>query len=265
MDHCSSRRAFVGAAAAALVSIPALYSRGDLSVAFANEDPAPSDDIMRITCENGFNCYLIEGEDGCVLVDTLSKDFPEVVIDACEGKDVGLIVLTHAHWDHCGSAAILAEHFGCPIALCKSDENLITDNWAQPVEANEDAPGSDAFLERVTPGLQGAEFDAFAPDFWLQDGDSLEGFGVDATIVALPGHTLGSVGVDVHGTDLIVGDTLINNQTEPLPALIVHDKPALVASMNKIAALGPRTILYGHGDPTANWLDGKPVQRVLGA
>ena len=37
----------------------------------------------------------------------------------------------------------------------------------------------------------------FKPDIFLKDGDSLSGYGVNASIIALPGHTDGSIGIDV--------------------------------------------------------------------
>jgi len=36
----------------------------------------------------------------------------------------------------------------------------------------------------------------FKPDIFLKDGDSLSGYGVNASIIALPGHTDGSIGID---------------------------------------------------------------------
>ena len=56
-------------------------------------------------------------------------------------------------------------------------------------------------------------------------------------------------GVDVEGTDLIVGDAL-DNWITPATGHLYSDKNALKASAEKIRALGPRKIYYGHGKPT---------------
>ena len=83
----------------------------------------------------------------------------------------------------------------------------------------------------------------------IKEGDDLSGYGINAKIIELPGHTKGSVGVDVEGTDLIVGDAL-DNWIAPATGHLYSDKNALKASAEKIRALGPRKIYYGHGKPT---------------
>ena len=88
-----------------------------------------------------------------------------------------------------------------------------------------------------------------AKTFYIKEGDSLSEYGIDAKIIELPGHTKGSVGVDVGGTDLIVGDAL-DNWITPATGHLYYDKEALEKSAAKIRALGPRTIYYGHGKPT---------------
>ena len=77
----------------------------------------------------------------------------------------------------------------------------------------------------------------------------LSEYGINAKILELPGHTKGSIGVDVEGTDLIVGDAL-DNWITPATGHLYCDKDALKTSAEKIRALGPRKIYYGHGKPT---------------
>ena len=61
----------------------------------------------------------------------------------------------------------------------------------------------------------------------------------------------GSVGVDVEGKHLIVGDAL-DNWIRPGVAHLFHDRGAARKSAEKIRALGDRTVYYGHGKPTKN-------------
>ena len=92
---------------------------------------------------------------------------------------------------------------------------------------------------------------AFAPAVFLRDGDSLESYGIPAQVVELPGHTDGSIGLDVDKKDLIVGDALMN-MFYPTVSMLYHDRKAMLRSAEKIGDLGTRTIYFGHGNPVKN-------------
>ena len=55
-------------------------------------------------CYTGSNCTLIEGEDACVLVDTLSGELPgddaAAAFKAITDKPIKAIIVTHFHNDH---------------------------------------------------------------------------------------------------------------------------------------------------------------------
>ncbi|WP_442808014.1 MBL fold metallo-hydrolase, partial [Trinickia soli] len=66
------------------------------------------------------HCHLVIGATGCVLVDTGTPGSEEKIERALKEngrgfRDVTLIVITHAHTDHAGSAARLRELTGAPI------------------------------------------------------------------------------------------------------------------------------------------------------
>jgi hydroxyacylglutathione hydrolase len=46
----------------------------------------------------------------------------EMETDGIDAKEIGLIILTHAHPDHCESARLVKEGSGAPVALHKADE-----------------------------------------------------------------------------------------------------------------------------------------------
>ena len=84
---------------------------------------------------------------------------------------------------------------------------------------------------------------------FVKEGDDLSPYGIPAKIIELPGHTLGSIGVDVNGEHLLVGDAL-DNWIFPATGHLYYDRDALRSSAAKIRALGSRTVYYGHGKPT---------------
>ena len=193
------------------------------------------------------NCYIVsEGKDA-ILVDTASGQAYEKVLKECSKYKMRLIVLTHVHFDHAENAAKLSEHFGIPVAFHVSDENLFESFDNQPMK-------SYGIVGKVVLGmslkvLRNTVVKRPENVLYIKEGDDLSEYGINAKIIELPGHTKGSIGVDVEGTDLIVGDAL-DNWITPATGHLYSDKNALKASAEKIRALGPRKIYYGHGKPT---------------
>ena len=85
----------------------------------------------------------------------------------------------------------------------------------------------------------------------LREGDSLSSYGIDAQVLALPGHTDGSIGLDVEHRHLLVGDALMN-MFYPTVSMLYHDRDAMLESAGKISSMGSRTIYFGHGKPVSN-------------
>ena len=193
------------------------------------------------------NCYIVsEGKDA-ILVDTASGQSYEKVLEECSKYNMRLIVLTHVHFDHAENAAKLSEHFGVPVAYHAADENLFESFDNQPMK-------SYGIVGKVVLGmslkvLRNTVVKRPENVIHIKEGDDLSAYGISAKILELPGHTKGSIGVDVEGTDLIVGDAL-DNWITPATGHLYSDKNSLKASAEKIRALGPRKIYYGHGKPT---------------
>ena len=215
-------------------------------------------EIHRIKCGNG-NCYIIEnGVDG-ILVDTGKKEFVNRVMEACRQYHVKLIVLTHAHFDHAENAAKISNALGIPIGMSEKDCNLIQSNASQGLSA-------ETFLGKIVLSVSLKDFsvrtlEEFKSDIFLKDGDSLSGYGVNAGIIALPGHTDGSIGIDVDKKGIIVGDALMN-MFYPTVSMLYHNKSEMLDSAGKISRLGNRTIYFGHGKPMSNkqWVKQRTVR-----
>jgi len=204
--------------------------------------------IIRIQCGNG-NSYIVEGKNGSILVDTGKMEHRKRVLEACKDKSIRLLVLTHTHIDHCQNAKYLSEQLDIPIAIHKKDEILINDYLNQRLEANT-LLGKIVLAASVELFKKG-EIPLFQPTFYLEEGDSLEAYGVDAKIIDLSGHTDGSIGIDVEGDGVIVGDALMN-MFYPTASMLWHNNEQMLKSAKKIEKLGERMIYFGHGKPVKN-------------
>jgi glyoxylase-like metal-dependent hydrolase (beta-lactamase superfamily II) len=68
------------------------------------------------------NCYLIETDTGCILIDAGGSNKrtnieKELESAGCNPGNLKLIVLTHGDFDHTGNAAYLRKKFGTKIAM----------------------------------------------------------------------------------------------------------------------------------------------------
>lgn len=204
--------------------------------------------IHRIAGGN-VNCYIVADNDKAILIDTGRKKYRDKILKKCKEFHVRLIVLTHGHMDHCQNAAYLADALQIPIAMNEKDRNLIPDNRVQPLSAN-------TFLGKAVLSVSLSCFEkdileAFEPTVYLKVGDDLRGYGIDAKIVELPGHTDGSIGLEIDGDKLFVGDALMN-MFYPTVSMLYTDEREMLASAKYISELGEKTIYFGHGKPKRN-------------
>lgn len=205
-------------------------------------------EIHRIKCGNG-NCYIIENGTNGILVDTGKREYVNQVIEQCKVYQVKLIILTHAHFDHAENAAQISEIFGIPIGMNEQDCDLIQSNLNQPMYATN-------ILGKVVLSASMRDFSIrtmskFKPNILLHDGDTLFDYGFDAQIIALPGHTIGSIGIDVDKKYLIVGDALMN-MFYPTVSMLFNNREQMLESARIISNIGDRTIYFGHGKPVPN-------------
>lgn len=204
--------------------------------------------IHRIKCGTD-NCYIVENGRNAILVDTTSAPGYEMVLEECGKYNLRLIVLTHVHFDHAENAAKIANRFGIPVAIHKADLELFESFDKQPIK-------SYGLVGRIVLGmslkvLKETKVEKPSNLIYVSEGDSLSEYGIDAKIIELPGHTHGSIGVDVEKKDLLVGDAL-DNWISPATGHLYTDLDELKKSVEKIKSLGDRTLHYGHGKATKN-------------
>jgi len=99
-------------------------------------------------------------------------------------------------------------------------------------------------------GKNKMNLEKFQPDIFLQDGQSLQEYGLNAKIIHVPGHTKGSIVILTDEGDLFAGDTLVNTKNKkPETATIIENPIELKASLEKLQTLGAKKVYPGHGQP----------------
>jgi hydroxyacylglutathione hydrolase len=197
------------------------------------------------------NCYLLETPSGFILIDTGSSKGRGALLrklqDAgCNPGHLDLIVLTHGDFDHSGNAAFLREQFGARIAMHQHDAGMVErgDMFFNRESGN-------ALLRRIIPTVfRFAKSDRFKPDLYLDEGDELSEYGLDARVIRLLGHSGGSIGILTADGDLFCGD-LLDNTKAPTLNSIMDDWSAGKTSVEKLKSLEIHTVYPGHGRPFA--------------
>lgn len=195
------------------------------------------------------NCYLVETDSGFVLVDTGGSNKRtelenELASAGCKSGNLDLIVLTHGDFDHTGNAVYLREKFGAKIAMHRDDSGM-----AEHGDMFWNRSSGGALFRIIAPILFGfPKSNRFKPDFYVEDGTDLSGYGFDAQVLRLPGHSKGSIGIRTAGGDLFCGD-LLENLKEPATNSIMDDPAACEASIEKLQGFEIKAVYPGHGKP----------------
>ena len=221
--------------------------------------------------------YLWDWGDGLTVVDSGVPGSAEAILDAVHqlGRtpaDVSEIVLTHCHNDHRGSADELAAKTGAEVVAHRLEAPYVRGERPQqpPVLIDFERPIAEMVLAS-TAGHPGPATDA--PDDLeglarrlvasiappppvpvhreLAEGDTLAG---GATVVHIPGHTVGSIAVHLPPTSsrpgvLFTGDTLASVEGRVIAGVFNVDRPALYRSIQRLAALDFEVACFGHGAP----------------
>ena len=148
------------------------------------------------------------------------------------GLRLGLLVLTHGHWDHIIDAAAFQSVLGAKVAIHAADAPLVR----QPSTAPFELPLTVAPCE---------------PDRLLFEGEALAIGSLQALVLETPGHTPGCVCLHLPTAEaLFSGDTLFAagmGRTD-LPG---GDEQRIAQSLGRLAALPSHTRVYpGHGPAT---------------
>ncbi|MFC8625502.1 MBL fold metallo-hydrolase [Streptomyces anulatus] len=192
--------------------------------------------------------YLWRDGTDLTLIDAGDIDSAAAIEDAIRtlGLDpagIRRIVITHGHRDHYGAAQELADRHGAEIIAHALDAPVVRGEHPVP-----EPDLLDWELPLWEHGLTVPEAPPTRVDREVTGGEVLP-FGDGARVVHAPGHTAGSIAIHLphHGV-LFTGDTVASVERVMLGVFNV-DRAEAAATFRRLAALAPRTVCVGHGDP----------------
>jgi glyoxylase-like metal-dependent hydrolase (beta-lactamase superfamily II) len=211
------------------------------------------------------NAWALQAGDGIVLVDT-GMDEPgsmatlERALERTQHRleDVRLIVITHAHPDHCGQAMPIAARAGCEV-------------WIHPAFAATASPRPGDWLERRLEVGRQSGVPAERLERWADarkesrsgiagtlasDRDLLPGVEIDSDVgswqvIETPGHAPSHVCLHQPERRLLIsGDHLLGRVSVYFDVGLTPDPVGeFLASLDKVDALDARLALAGHARP----------------
>jgi glyoxylase-like metal-dependent hydrolase (beta-lactamase superfamily II) len=202
------------------------------------------------------HCYVLEGEDGRMLVDTgLAVPELEALLRSELDGPIERILITHFHPDHVWGGEVARDVSGASVFQGRLDYEQCervwgSQDWPERIAAwfrmhGAPAEVADQVLEQARAALPLIRF-ARDPEP-LRDGDVVAGW----QVLELPGHADGHLGFLRDGV-LAAGDHLLPDIT-PAVGLYPDSRPdplgAYLDSLERTIALQPRLALPSHGEP----------------
>lgn len=164
-------------------------------------------------------------------------------------EDIELILITHGHSDHVGSASEMKSLTGAKIAMHHSEAKWLENPTMPP------PPGVTAWgrmfmsLRRFIMPVQ--EVEPARVEILIGDeGMSLRDREIPGKVLWTPGHTMGSISVLLDSGDAFVGDMAMNMfplTLRPGLPIFAEDMKTLRKSWRKLLEAGAKRIWPAHG------------------
>jgi hydroxyacylglutathione hydrolase len=204
----------------------------------------------------GFDCCYLIQDQGVIFIDggtpgkikTFLKGIEKLSI---KPKEIKLIVITHGHWDHIGSARDIKEKTGAGIALHENEKEWL-EKSLKPMPPGVNRWGkilsSAITLFRPLVNVPATTVDVVIGN----DGLSLAEYGISGRVICTPGHSSGSVSVLLDTGDAFVGDMAMNEfplALRPGLPIFAEDLDQLKKSWRVLLDQGVKTVYPAHGKP----------------
>ena len=201
-------------------------------------------------------CYIIK-QRGSIMVDGGSPNKIQSITNSFESfavnpDEIRLVVLTHGHFDHAGSAKDVRNITGAQILIHEGDRHFLESAkmiWP---------PGVNAWGKISSKLFKGmlrnaVKFPETKADIVMDSKEfSLEEYGIDGKVVHTPGHTPGSLSVLLDSGDAFVGCMAHNGlpfRLQPGFPIYAEDIEQLKKSWEILIRMGAKTVYPGHGNP----------------
>ena len=197
------------------------------------------------------NAFLVKGVEAAILIDSGPKGSEGIILETLDRlglgpEDLKLLILTHAHYDHAGSAGRVRDLTGCRILVHRSEADRLRKGVTS-------IPGGTRWKAKILVALGRpltrliASYPGVEPDLLSDEEYDLRPHGIPGSILHTPGHTAGSQVVFLENGEMITGDTMFGIPGKLHFPPFAEDLQLLLNSWQKIRDLPVGQFYPAHG------------------
>jgi len=206
------------------------------------------------TIKLGFDqCYLI-GDKDWIMIDAgqsnKKKQFLKKLTDfGIKPEQIKLVIITHGHWDHIGSAKDIKEITGAKIAMHENEKE-----WLEKSIIN--LPPGVTLWGKIFSNIMSffkplIKIPSTKVDIVLDNKSVfLNDYGIAGSVEYTPGHSSGSVSIILETGEAFVGDLLMNKlplRMSPGLPIFAEDLSKVKQSLELLLEKGVKKIYPAHG------------------
>ncbi|MDR1886017.1 MAG: MBL fold metallo-hydrolase [Synergistaceae bacterium] len=210
--------------------------------------------IHRIRLD-GVNAWLMESGGRWLLFDSgkprsAGSLLAGIRSAGCSPRDISLVVLSHAHYDHVGGASAIRELSDAPVVIHRLEAEVLRSGKFVISDGLNALGRMKAFIGRRLVPKRFFAFTPVDPDLIVDGSMRIDGCGFAAAIIHTPGHSEGSISVQTNDGDLFAGDLAI---TQPLSGIWRHmpiygsSTDDIKRSWRMVLDMGAKRIYPSHG------------------
>lgn len=194
------------------------------------------------------NSYLVKNKDNGIIIDTSFYNKKDEILENLKKNidldKVSLIILTHTHYDHTGSAKFLKKYLkNAKVVVHESEAHLLEKGECEIPKGNTISSWVVSYFgSKLNHYTSFAKYEAITPDIKVKKNYNIKGFG---EILHTPGHSPGSISVIIEES-AFVGD-MMNYNWNTVYNPLSDDEELNIKQWKRLLDMGIKYFYPGHG------------------
>jgi len=179
-------------------------------------------------------------------------------------KQIDLLVLTHAHFDHAANASSIKEKYKAKVIIHQAETKYLT-------TGENILPTGTNIVTKFLVKTFAKQFNSitrYSPcnyDITFDDSFDLTDYGFNGYLIHTPGHTQGSISVIIDNEIALVGDTMFGIFWWTIFPPFASEQDLMVNSWGKLLETNCNIFIPSHGSANKRFLVEKEYSKRISA